>query len=172
MRVCACGDPLCTELEPKEENKTPMNKYDLDEDGVPLVPYLPDECDQVPVPPQPHERGSAMSEHSSVHCNNSTVLVDSIYAHTADEYIKFVKDVTKDMEEWKEKAKAAGHKHAYLVCDGNWFWPVYKRRATLEDISRLKQEAREELEETAEILERINTAKAFLKQMGEDPDDK
>lgn len=154
-----------------------MNKYDFDENGLPLVPYLPDVADQVPLPKHPHERYSDITAHAGevlgpVHCNNPTTQVDSICACTIEELKALKQEDIELMEKWEEDARKAGHKHAFIVHDGSWFWPVYRRPGTMEDIAKLKEEARETLTELEQILADIKETKEFLKKMGDLGEDK
>lgn len=140
-----------------------MNKYELDEDGIPLAHYFPAEVDQVPLPEHPSSWvADYYIDSPALHCNNV------ISAAPIDQVLAIATRVVEEMKEWQAKAKAAGHAHAFLMFDGSFFWAVYRRRATLEDIAKLKQEAREEIEYAEKALEERARALAFLAKMGDD----
>lgn len=121
--------------------KNPVYMYD--DEGVPLVAYIPAAGERTPVPNVwgDDTRAAWRSDTHPAFVGWSTE-VEPTDACTMERLIARHGFVLEAMQLWTDTVRAKGDKYSYITFDGGQFYPVYLRRAGVEEICELKTFAR------------------------------
>lgn len=130
-----------------------MIKFCFNEDGIPLVEYVPDLKDQLAIPEPPN--GGIFNEHHPYKAVSGwgPQALHRCSGMTLEQLETYMLYVNKLMSSWREEAKTLGHADAYLLFDGQEFYAVYLRMATVSEYISIKKQAEVELELEAKRYE-------------------